>query len=103
MQSDLKHADDENRIAGTERDAQLAHRPLRQPLPANAGEYRSRSQAEQRNRNCQKREVIKEDDGKDAGQAQFQQQGGEAHQGNRKDLLRADVLACGAAVLLDTC
>ena len=42
------------------------------------GEHTARAQPEQRNRNCQKGEVIEEHDRKQPGQRQFQQQRGEA-------------------------
>ena len=42
------------------------------------GKHASGAQAEQRNRNRQKREVIKQHHGKQPGERQFKQQGGKA-------------------------
>ena len=60
------------------RAAERARAQTCQPALEQVGEHASRAQSEQRNRNREKREVIEEDDGKQARQRQFQQQGGEA-------------------------
>ena len=51
-------------------------------LLAEIREHAAGSKAQQSNRNGQKSEVVKKNDGKQAGQRQFEKQGGEAAQGN---------------------
>ena len=84
VQHDLQHDEDDERIGGAQPRAQLSDAPALQPLTPQIGEDRARAQSEQRNRNRQKREVVEEHHREQPCEAQFQQQGGEAHQPDRQ-------------------
>ena len=57
---DLQHHKDEDRVERAQPRSQLADGPSRQPLTTQVGEHRARTQAEQRNRNRQKGEMVKQ-------------------------------------------